>query len=804
VAESANWKDFAITPLSGQLDLRSPAGTLGINNFRIVLNCSLSEEKKCCRLGGFKALFKDSPFGVWNADLHDQLLGCLTYFEEFSQVFSFAGGPTGEYVYPYQTPATSTPETLTKTLSGPYCGYPEDFYDQFYPGGVDLENPTMASSRHGAPYSFEFTDMVCAPDDYPTYGGSLFYTYTWNLIPGVVTPGYGWGPLQPVIGNPYTVGETYCGEVEYLRRSCREPITMLAQAELEDTGRKLLAATKSKIYALSESSANWIILADGLGGIYTEEDCQECSSRRFSTVRLGGYNLFTNGFDPVLSWRFDAPVSGCNQWRAHYVEELLALGITKVKVLGSWKGFAFYANVEEAGQTFPSKIFWSDFNAPLSVIPSDTSLASFSDLGFGEEVLRFEPLGGQARLYTDKAIYEVLLVGGDEVFRFLEIYRGPDSIKYKYSLVNIGNAHVYLGETGIFVLEEYARKPNRVEWMHKASGAIYNGVSATDVIGFPYLAPFGPINKEQCDQAIGWFDSERKHVWFSWPSDDHVCPNVSLLMSLQYGFSSIVDKGFTAGVSFTSDPRASLLDWLRLNQVCNFSDFLSDLKKSGIPYDSTDASFDDPPTYIWNADENPDLPSDPDSLCARLGGLSIEDLCGEDCRTRTLMVVADSDDRTLKEYDENVFYRESFVDSGTVYDCPYTTTGIYAIGGYTSLVQGDMHKFGKNEEKTAGMASIDYVAREQATPSVLEFQIGYSAQPACPTWKTATPVELRCLTEESAAQHEAQNTRPNTFAKYPIYRSGVFLGYRFFVRGTGGGSCFSEVKLHVRLKQSCW
>jgi len=223
----------------------------------------------------------------------------------------------------------------------------------------------------------------------------------------------------------------------------------------------------------------------------------------------------------------------------------------------------------------------------------------------------------------------------------------------------------------------------------------------------------------------------------------------------------------------------------------------------GLPIDFADDVFVDPPLYFWNETEDWDLPMGPNSLCERLGATSVEDLCGFDCKTVTL-VLSDASDFTLKEYDPDIFYREQFIEAESNLYCPYTSVGEYLQTGYTSLAQSDLHKFGKNEEKTAGMASVDYVAREQATPSLLEFQIGYSAQPGCPTWKNATPVELRCLTEESAAQHEAQNTRPNTFAKYPIYRSGVFLGYRFFIRGTGGGSCFSEVKLRVRLKQRCW
>jgi len=706
VANDGNWKDFAITPLSGLLDLRSPAGTLGINNFRIVLNCSLSEEKKLCRLGGFRKLFSDSPFGFANQDLHDPLLTCLTYFESLSHIFSFAGG--------YMVP----------------------------------------------------------PNEY-TYVDSYDYTYD------------------------------YCGTIEYLRNSCRQPITLLGQAGLEDSGRKLVAATKDKIFVLNEASANWEILADGLGGAYVEEDCEECSSRRFSMVRLGGIHVFTNGFDPVLAWQFDAAVTGCNQWRAKYVEELLALGITKVRVLGSWNGFVFAANVEENGETFTSKIFWSDFNAPLSWIPKDTSLANFSDLGFGQEILRIEPLGSQLRIYTATHIFEGILVGGDEQFRFLKIYGGDDALKFRYSLINVGKAHYYLSETGIMQLGEYDRVPQRIEWMHKADGAIYNGVSATDVIGFPDLPPFGPINNDACDMAVGWWDSERKLCWWSWPTDSNICPNMSLILSPQYGFSSLVDRGFLCGVSYTSDPRQSLMDWLRLNQICNPSEFISEIKKMGLPIDFADASFTNPPTSIWNATEDWSLPQDPNSLCARLGDVAIEDLCGFDCK-EVILVLSDATDFTLKEYTPDDFVRERYIDDGVRLDCPYSSTAGYATEGYSSMWQGDAFKYGKNEEKTISLLSVDAVARPQAIPSLLECQVGYGAQPGCLTWVAATPRELRCLTEQTTAQHLQQNTRADTFLRYPVFRTGQFLAYRFFIRGTGGGSCFSEVKLHVRLKQSCW
>lgn len=697
-----DYKDFRLSPLNGLLDLRSSPGEVGFGNYRIVLNMAMAEQGKPCRLGGWKRLFADSEFGFWNQDLHDQLIDCQRYFDE----------------------------------------YETTYYD---PGDA-----------YNAASSYDLT---------------------------------------------------YCGTSYNTRPGCREAMTLLFEASQEDAGRTLLAASKSRIYALVESAGNWELLADGLGGEHEPDtDCSTCNSRRFSAARLGAVTVFTNDYDPVLSWTYDASISGCNQWRAQYIDDLLYLNITKAKVVSSWKGFVFIANVEQNGFRYPSRIFWSDFNAPNSWIPDggNTSLASSSDFGFGESVLAIEPLGGQLRIYTDKAIYEGILVNDARIFSFQEIYRGPDVLQYRYSLVNTGKAHIYIGATGIFALEEYNRAPIRVEWMHKASGAIFNGVTANDLTGFDDMLPFGPVNREACDQVVGFYDSERKLVWFSWPTDAHGCPNVSLILNLNYNFASIVDKGFTAGLTYHPDPRPTMMDFLREHQVCNFSDFAEDMVKVGIPINSTDEEFDDPPTSLINETEDPDAGIDQNSFCAKLGNLHIEDICDKDCRTSPILILADADDFTLKEYDPDIFCRENYIDSGETYDCPYTVTGVYDSVGYATMLQGDAEKFTKTEEKLINKIGIDFIARAQTTPNLLHCQVGYGAQPSCLTWANSEPVEMKCLTERSVPEHKHDGSRPAATPKFNFHQAGIFLAWRFFVLNTGGGACFNEVKLSVRMKSGCW
>lgn len=94
--------EIAISPLSGQLDLRSPSGRLGIGDFRLLLNASMNEAGKRCRRNGWKKLMSDSGHGFNNQDLHDQLVGSDSHTN-----FNFptcVEPPTG-CVCPPQSPA---------------------------------------------------------------------------------------------------------------------------------------------------------------------------------------------------------------------------------------------------------------------------------------------------------------------------------------------------------------------------------------------------------------------------------------------------------------------------------------------------------------------------------------------------------------------------------------------------------------------------------------------------------------------------------------------------------------------------
>lgn len=583
---------------------------------------------------------------------------------------------------------------------------------------------------------------------------------------------------------------SYCDIYEdfVVRSGCREAVTHLAGFSSNDTYRRLVAATLSRIYALNENTGNWRIIADGQGGESSYESyCDTCNDIRFRSAQMGNYAIFTNDFDEPLSWLFDSGPSGVDQWSAAHLEDLQIIGITKARAITAFGGFMILGNVEIEGERKAARIYWSDYNSPLSWIPGDTSLASFHEFGIGERVLRMEPLAKYLIVYTDRAIYKGVLVSDpDLVFSFEPLYRGPNVPKFEHTLVNTGREHVYLSDNGIYSIAANNPVPVRPEWVHKASGAIYTGVGDDVLGGFEGLESFGPINVTACKQAVGGYNPETEEVWFSWPTDNNICPNMSLVLNLRYGAADIVDYGFTAFTSYIPDDRPTVRDWLFDQSVCERD---GTFIKEGLPIGG-EGDITNPPTYLWNSQENPTLPLHEDSWCARLGDLRLEDLC-DNCEVRAIFIGASALDFTLKEFDPDVFYRERYDSEAEEYE----------QDGYYTLIQSDLSHWDQDVEKLIKTVLVDYDAMVQEPPSTLYAEVAYASQPRCTTWKSIGESELRCLTEQTEAEHDAYNTRPDLVARYQTYYRGRYIGYRFFSNGVGGSACYSRVMLAIARAQ---
>lgn len=598
----------------------------------------------------------------------------------------------------------------------------------------------------------------------------------------VPVDGYYYGDL-PIYSDEYSLD--YCAGLT-VREGCREAITLLKQVGGDESNRTLIAATKSRIYASNDYTGNWRIIADGLGGSFSEDQCLTCVPRRFSAAQLGNYVAFTNNFDPVIVWRIGDPPAGCNLWGAEEVIDLRVVGLQRAKCIAEFNGFLILGNVQIEGESKSSRIYWSDYNAPLSWIPSDQSLANFHEFGLGERVLRIEPLGKFLFVYTDKAIYQgVFVADPDLVFQFNTI--PTDSpLRYEHSLVNTGRAHIYLADNGVYVVTANDPRPSRYEWMHKSDASIYVGIGDDILVGFEGLDAFGEVNNAACEQVVGGYNQLDEEVWFSWPTDDNACPNMSLVLNLRYEAADLVDHGFTAFANYKPDYRPILRDWLHEEGVCVATE--EDFLKEGLPNGL--AAGDEPP-YIWNEDEDPELPSHELSWCVRLGDTTIADLCVA-CEGAPVFVMADAHDFTLKEGNSDTYYRESYdVDEDS-----------YTQDGYYTMLQSDMAHWGVDEEKILKMLAVDYDAIEQEPPSELTCEVSHAAQPRCPIWKSIGERELRCLTDSSAAQHATNNTRPDMAARYQSWYRGRYIGWRIWTGGTGGGVCFSRAVLTMSKAQA--
>lgn len=134
-----------------------------------------------------------------------------------------------------------------------------------------------------------------------------------------------------------------------------------------------------------------------------------------------------------------------------------------------------------------------------------------------------------------------------------------------------------------------------------------------------------------------------------------------------------------------------------------------------------------------------------------------------------------------------------------------TTVGSYTTDGYYSMLQSDANNFKERIDKTINRMAVEFISEAQTTPSLLHAHVAFGTQPNCMTWdKSTTPKKLQCLTEQTRRKHALRNTRPDEMPTFKFWRRGVYLAWRFFVKGTGGCSTFNQVELSVKKASGNW
>lgn len=134
-----------------------------------------------------------------------------------------------------------------------------------------------------------------------------------------------------------------------------------------------------------------------------------------------------------------------------------------------------------------------------------------------------------------------------------------------------------------------------------------------------------------------------------------------------------------------------------------------------------------------------------------------------------------------------------------------TTVGSYVLDGYYSMLQSDGTDYGTKVEKLINKLLVSFNAEVQTSPSQLFVHVGFGSQAECLSWdKSPRPVPLECLTQKTRTQHKLRNTRADSIPSFQCYRRGVYLGWRFFTKGTGGGAEYAGVNLSVRGAAADW
>lgn len=716
----------------------------------------------------------DIPAGVWTffAVWHDPVANTINLKVNANATVTTAhsagvfAGASGAFTMSINETLSALLDAKIDSLSFWKTAFPSEAeLSTLYHSGMGLDYPFSmgAACTTGAPNFFLLSSVYVSC---PTHHDSE------------VIPGYGYGPQFPIYSSQFAYDYIYCGGDLHYRDGCREAVTMLGEI-VTSTGRKLIAGTMSRVYEYNQSAGNWRILADGLGNAgYTAEQCG-CNSVRGSMATMGLYLLYTNGFDYPSIYLLGEIQDNCERKDLVPISDLVALGITRAGGVVVWKGFAIFFDITEAGTRMGGTFIWSDLEDPTSYIESDTSLAGRISVAVGQTILAMAPLGNWLMCYTDKGIYRITLVGGEDVFNVEEIKGvGGNALKFKYSLMVTGSAHLWLGESDVLYFSQFDVAPMHVPWITRAAGMIFNGISEDD-------AEYGPVNRDACNLVTGGWNEETREAWLSYPTGDNVCPNVTLRFNLKFNAADFIDHGFTSMLTFRADLRPTVGQWMEDMGICARATLVAMGPKDGPPCSELQDAVVNAPLYIRNPQESEDYPVHPDSLCARLTGKSMDDYC-VDCSSPPTFVIASAEDFALKQAEDDHYYREILAGTIGDYDAYSCTGQFYTYVGYDTVMQTGADDFRTDDEKITKMIGLEAEPLPQSTPSTLEMEVGYGSQSGCLTWVPIRTLPFEC--------HVATPGLRSDYTFYfPTWRRGRYIGSRFRIGGIGGGGLFTKL-----------
>lgn len=555
-------------------------------------------------------------------------------------------------------------------------------------------------------------------------------------------------PLAASADDVFQYPSPSCLTALKIRDNPREYVTLIFEVNSTTGYRKLIIGTQSRLVELDEFNGSWRILADGLGGP-TRDDL----SVRFRAAQLKDTVIFTNDYDPPLSYKVGDRIQGCDLRATRKIADLETIKLTRAKEVAVFGDCIFLLNVVLDGGRNESAYIWSDLNDGTAYDPARlNSIAALQSLPFGNRILRAGILLNQLVVYASRGIFSVAPeFASSETKTWTALFESPDGsgmLVYPSSLVNSGDAHYYMGADGIYKIDRFSYKPERMDWLHKASGLM-----------------FSELNAEACGAHVGGYWSQastdgrdrEKELRWSWAKRGSEIPYRTLCVQPDYKHVDVEDHGYTAFGTYRSFPGISAKDFFRNYCVCSATELSDDSIKEGRPIhavtceavptvlvtnassgvyflyewpqgNSLDPDGADIPstyggfavnkdlilegrnmgtalipisdegtvTYAQNSDgaaigiETEDYDAVPiaASLCAALNGITLGELCPSSCPTAPLFVAASARDRCLKQlgdcYSREICVNSAVADGGASGFAWNNAQGIYDFSGYDS------------------------------------------------------------------------------------------------------------------------
>jgi len=613
-----------------------------------------------------------------------------------------------------------------------------------------------------------------------------------------------------------------------------EDITFLFEASLSNGLTKLLAGTKSRLYALNTKTSNWKMVGEGLA-----------TAGAWEAAQLGEFIIFVNENAKPVYYKVDQPkesersgdnlVDKVNSLKE--VDSFAGIGLNRVRHIKEWRGLMFYANVHEGNEWVPDRLIWSDFKKPFEITPNVAdSLAGYQDLGQGEDIIGMEPLANVLLIYTTRGIWQFEVTGGTgtDVLTFRKRYSDDDSgnmtLSYPNSLAAAGDHHFYLGRDGIYSYNIYRSNPSKVDWLHLASSVI-----------------FDDINTSLCELPIAKFNAKTNEVWISWPSKTATKNDKTVIINTKHQHVSYMDEGFTAFENFSKQNYTSIAEWAITNCVCaEGGTGAGDLDDHGIYQyrESTEGSsvctgsegftttrcspnVDNLLTTVTKIYTDVGFPDDEittedwtgsstsDTLYAKLGTTTFADLCDTPCPDEVRFVMAWAKDNCLKE-DGNGYKRERCTSSH-----PYTACATYFEDDFNSILTSPALRL-NDPTKDKLMRALTLEFDHEQKGGNVHLRIGNSAQAIDPNkvggglvWKKQyvtnkdgkgnpkhEAASIRYVTDKDRTTHAAQGTRASEELTWPIYEQGRNLYYEISVNGAAGEFEATAIRIYATTKKA--